>query len=137
MSDDFDPKLKEGPYPLQALLGMELTGWSEGFARVEMAVSDKVMNRQGIPHGGVHATLMDSAMGYSGCYTGDPDARQMALTLSLTINYLAQAQGTRLIAEGRVTGGGRKTYFAESALRDELGTLIATATGVFKLRSMD
>jgi uncharacterized protein (TIGR00369 family) len=100
---------------------MELTGWSEGFARVEMAVSDKVMNRQGIPHGGVHATLMDSAMGYSGCYTGDPDARQMALTLSLTINYLAQAQGARLIAEGRVTGGGRKTYFAESSLRDDHG----------------
>ena len=135
MSDNIDPRLAEPPYPLQRHLGMTLTAWSEGTARVEAPVTEMLMNRQGLPHGGVHATLLDSAMGYAGCYTGDPERRQMALTLSLTINYVGQPTGTHLIAEAQVTGGGHKTYFAEGRLLDGQGMLLATATGVFKYRS--
>jgi len=135
ISADLDPRLVEPPYPLQAHLGMEMTGWSEGFARVEMPLAPFLSNRQGLPHGGIHATMMDTAMGYAGCYTGDPARRQMALTLSLTINYLGQPRGTRLIAEGRRSGGGRKTYFAEARMVDDLGTVLATATGVFRYRA--
>jgi uncharacterized protein (TIGR00369 family) len=135
MTDSIDPKLIEPPYPLQSLLGMSLTAWSEGKATVEAPLAEKMRNRQGLPHGGVHATLLDSAMGYAGCYTGDPSRRQMALTLSLTVNYVGIAKGSRLIATAHVTGGGRKTYFCDGELTDDLGTKIATATGVFKLRS--
>jgi hypothetical protein len=70
--DDLDPTLREGAYPLQAHLGSSLTGWREGWARVELPVADVLGNRQGLVHGGVHATLLDTAMGYCGCYTGDP-----------------------------------------------------------------
>lgn len=135
MKDDLDPRLVEPPYPLQAHLGMELTGWREGFARVEAPMAEHLRNRQGLPHGGIHATLLDSAMGYAGCYTGDPARRQMALTLSLTVNYVGQAQGARLIATARVSGGGRKTFFCEGELRDDTGNLVATATGVFRYRA--
>ncbi len=135
MRDDLDPRLVEPPYPLQRHLGMALTAWSDGAARVEAPITEMLMNRQGLPHGGIHATLLDSALGYAGCYTGDPARKQMALTLSLTISYVGQPTGTRLIAEGRVTGGGRKTYFAEGRLLDDHGALLATATGVFKYRS--
>jgi len=34
-----------------------------------------------------------------------------------------------------VTGGGRRPYFAEATVHDDTGTLIATATGVFRYRS--
>jgi uncharacterized protein (TIGR00369 family) len=134
MTGDLDPRLVEPPYPLQDLLGMEITAWSEGTARVEMPLSERVMNRQGLPHGGIHATLLDSAMGYAGCFTGTPDRRQMALTLSLTVNYVGQVRGARLIADGHRTGGGQRTYFAEGQLRDDTGALVATATGVFRYR---
>jgi len=130
-----DPRFIENNYPFQSYLGFKLVEWHEGFARVEAPISPFMQNRQGIPHGGVHATLLDSVMGFAGCYTGDADQRQMALTLSMTVNYVGQAQGPRLIAEGHKTGGGRKTYFAEATVRDELGTLVATATGVFRYRS--
>jgi acyl-coenzyme A thioesterase PaaI-like protein len=73
-------------------------------------------------------------MGYAGCFTGDPEIRQMALTLSLNVNYLSRPKGTRLIASARKTGGGKSTFFAEGEVRDELGELIATATGVFRYR---
>jgi uncharacterized protein (TIGR00369 family) len=123
MSDELDPDLREGPYPFQRLVGFTLTAWSDGFARIELPLAEAHMNRQGLPHGGLHATLLDTAMGYAGCYTGDAADRRLALTLSLTVNYLGQARS------------GRRTYFAEGTVRDGDGTPVASATGVFRLRS--
>jgi acyl-coenzyme A thioesterase PaaI-like protein len=73
-------------------------------------------------------------MGYAGCYTGESDVQQNALTLSMTVNYIGQVQGKRLIATGRRTGGGRKIYFAEAEVTDETGARLATANGVFRYR---
>ena len=125
---------QEPPSGLQTHLGYELTAWERDFARVELPLAPHLMNRQGLPHGGIHATLLDTAMGFAGCYTGDPDRRQMALTLSLTVNFLGQAHGDRLIVEAHRTGGGKSTYFAEATVRDETGTAVATGTGVFRYR---
>jgi len=134
MSDKIDPALLEAPSALQTHLGYRLTEWRADFARVELPLTPVLMNRQGLPHGGMHATLLDTAMGFAGCYTGDPDRAQMALTLSLTVNYLGQARGEVLIAEAWRTGGGKSTYFAEGEVRDETGALIATVSGVFRYR---
>ena len=134
MTQDIDPNLLEPPSALQTHLGYRLIAWSTDFARIELPLEPFLMNRQGLPHGGIHATLLDTAMGFCGCYTGDPARQQMALTLSLTVNYLGQVKGTRLFAEARRTGGGKSTYFAEGIVRDDNGTHIATGTGVFRLR---
>ncbi|MEM9845426.1 MAG: PaaI family thioesterase [Pseudomonadota bacterium] len=128
-SDQFEP-----PSPLARILGFEMTGWSDGFARIEAPLAPHLMNRQGLPHGGVYAALLDTAMGFCGCYTGDPEKKQNALTLSMNVNFLAQATGAHLVAEAHVTGGGRSTYFASGTVRDDTGTLLATATGVFRYR---
>ncbi len=135
MTQDDRPAITETPSPFSQTFGFHLTRWETGFARVEADMVPHMMNRQGLPHGGVHASMLDTAMGYCGCYTGDPDVTQNALTLSLTVNYLARATGQRLICEARVTGGGRATFFARGEVRDDTGALIAEATGVFKLRS--
>lgn len=129
-----DQTLNETPYLLQTHLGFYLTDWSKDYCRLEQPLEPYLMNRQGIPHGGIHATLLDTAMGYCGCFTGDPDAKVLAMTLNLSVNYIGQAIGKLLIAEGRKTGGGYKTFFAEASLRDDTDALIATATGVFRLR---
>ena len=129
-----DPALREAPYPLQAHLGFEITGWAPDYARVEMPLQDFHANRYGIPHGGLYATLLDTAMGFCACYTGDPDARKLAMTLSLTTNFLAQPKDGLLVAEARRTGGGRKTFFAEGQILDGQGTLVATGSGTFRLR---
>lgn len=129
-----DPALVEDPYPLQKHLGFKITAWSEGFARFELPMEEHLMNRYGIAHGGVHATLADTVMGYCGCYTGDPDNRALAMTLNLSVNYIGPLKGKTMIAEGRVTGGGRKTFFAEAVIMDEDGNTAARATGVFRRR---
>ncbi|KAA8610201.1 phenylacetic acid degradation protein [Salipiger aestuarii] len=129
MTDMTDP-----PSAFAQMLGYDLVDWREGFARYEMAISGKLGNREGIVHGGVHATLLDSAMGISGCWTGEADARAVALTLSLNVQYIGKPRGARLICDARMTGGGRSIFYAEATLSDDLGTLVAKGSGVFKRR---
>ena len=131
---DLDPALVEPPYPFQALMGMRMTGWSEDWARFELPVRPELGNRYGIPHGGVYAVLLDTVMGFAGCWTGDPDRPRLAMTLSLTTSFLGRPEGELMIGEGRRTGGGRSTFFAEGTIRDGAGNLVTTGTGVFRYR---
>lgn len=129
-----DDRFYEAPYAFAAHIGMRMLEWSDGFARFELPLADFTMNRHGNPHGGIHAALLDTVMGYAGCWTGEPDRAQMCLTLALNVQYLSRPRGTRFLAEGRKTGGGRSTFFAEGAVRDDTGELIAKGTGTFRYR---
>lgn len=124
---------RESPSGMQRNIGYRVTEWREDFARVELTIEEKHRNRSGRVHGGIIATLIDTAAGYCGCYsaTGAP---RYALTLSLTINFIGSPAGCRLIATGRRTGGGSNIYFCEVDLRDELDTAIATGIGTFRYR---
>ena len=134
MDGSMDPRLKDPPYPFQNLVGFRMVDWREGLARFDLDVTEAIPNRHGIPHGGVYAVLLDTVMGYAGCFTGDPDNRLMAMTLSMTTNFLSRPRGSLLIGEGRKTGGGKSTFFASGRIEDETGELIATSTGVFRYR---
>ncbi len=131
------PRLVETAYPFQAHVGFELTGWGPGYARFEIDMEAHHANRHGKLHGGVYAIVLDSAMGFSGAFTGDPDDRILTMTLSMTTNFLGAARGPRLVAEGWHTGGGRKIFFTEGRMTDSDGTLVATATGTFKAQPWD
>ncbi len=132
--DPRDPAPGAPRYPLQKLLGFHLAEWRPDYARVELELSEQLENRSGLPHGGVHATLLDSAMGYSGCFAGEGADPVLALTLSLTVNFMSRPRGRLLIAEGWRRGGGRSTYFADGQVRDDTGEVIAAGTGVFRYR---
>ncbi|SPF77849.1 PaaI family thioesterase [Pseudoprimorskyibacter insulae] len=132
---DLDPALKETPYPYQSHLGMEMTGWKQDWSRFETPVAEHLLNRHANVHGGAYASILDTVMGYAGCWTGDPDQRQLCLTLSLTVQFISRPKGEVLIGEGLRTGGGRGTFFAEGQITDETGELVAKGTGVFKYRS--
>jgi len=129
---DVDGASWENPYAFARLIGLRLTSWTRDRAVICLPIRAEIGNRHGIPHGGVHAAMLDTCMGYAGCYTGTPDERLYCLTLNLSVNYVGRAQSGVLTAEGHRTGGGRKTFFAEGHLRDDAGALVASATGVFR-----
>lgn len=118
--------------PFQQVMGYRLTEWAEGRAVVEYDTSPTHTNRTARLHGGVIATLLDTAAGYAGVFTGDPVHRNGTVTLSLTVNFVSAVVGGRITIEGRRTGGGRKIFFAEAHARAEDGTLIASAVGTFR-----
>jgi uncharacterized protein (TIGR00369 family) len=120
---------------LRTLLGIGLTEWSPDRALVEMEIAPHHLNRSGLLHGGILSTLLDTALGYAGCFMAEPGEVRRTLTLSLTTNFIASVKAGHLRTEGRRTGGGKTIFFAEGEVRDADGRLIATATGTFKYLS--
>ena len=118
------------------LIGYRLTAWRTDQAEVVLEVEERHMNRSGILHGGVMATLIDTACGYAGCYRpAPPEDSRRASTLSLTTSFIGPVvAGAELVARARRTGGGRQIFFADCEVRDQDGHLVATGSGSFKYR---
>jgi uncharacterized protein (TIGR00369 family) len=115
------------------LIGYRLTRWEPDFAEIALELGRQHENRGGIAHGGVLATLIDTACGFAGCWAPEGESRA-AVTLSLTTQFLAPAKSGRLIATGRRVGGGRGIFFATAEVRDADGALLARGEGVFRYR---
>ncbi len=117
-------------------IGYRLTAWSENEAEISFEAEVRHMNRSGLLHGGVLATVIDAACGFAGCYEPPPGQGRRALTLSLTTQYLgAVAAGTHLTATATRSGGGRNIFFSSCEVRDAEGRPVATGSGTFKYRS--
>src|SRR5207245_2477746 len=75
--------------PFYGLLGIELVSAGEGRAEVRLKLGDELLNVQGIAHGGVLATLADSACGLAVRTALEPGRRHV--TIQLSIQYLLPA----------------------------------------------
>ena len=126
-------ELEEAPR-FGKLVGYRLVEWRDGYAELVLDLDDRHMNRSGLVHGGVHATLLDVVCGYAGVYTAVEGNVRASVTVSLTINYKGRASGGRLRAIGRHAGGGRSMFFASGEVQDETGAVVASAEGIFKYR---
>ena len=98
--------------------------------RSRLARENELENSWGSMHGGVLMTLLDVALASAG-RSLDEDCNG-ALTVEMKVNFIAAATGT-MLAEGRAQWAGRSLLFSEGELRSEDGTLLAKATGTFKL----
>lgn len=134
---DYDPISEEPVSAVPSSFGMRLVEWREGFAAVECVVTEALSNRQGVVHGGATATLIDTAAGYAVVYCPYPGRRRNAFTLSLTTQFLSAARGIGGVmrAEARLVGGGAAVAFVDAQVFDQDRRLLATSSGVFRLRS--
>ncbi|MGV0758107.1 PaaI family thioesterase [Tistrella mobilis] len=124
----------EPPGAYNGLIGTRLVRWQPDYAEVSIQLGPQHLNRAGVPHGGVIASMLDSACGYAGNYCPDPTRARYCVTLSLTIGFISQTRGRLLTARGRVMGGGRKIFMVTGEVTDETGALIASAQGTFRYR---
>lgn len=117
------------------LLGYRLTERKVDFAEMTLKVGPQHLNRLSIPHGGVLATLLDSAAGFAASYVEDPDRPRTLVTLSINVMFMGQARiGDTLVARGRRIGGGKSIGYAQAEVTvDE--RVIARAEAVFKYLS--
>ncbi|GAA2512045.1 MULTISPECIES: PaaI family thioesterase [Actinomycetes] len=110
------------------LLGMRFDEVEHGRVVVSLDTRPDFANPLGTVHGGIAATLLDSAMGCA-VHTTLP-AGVGYTTLELKVNYIraARTDGQTLKAEGTVIHAGRRTATAEGKVLDDQGKLIAHAT---------
>lgn len=72
---------------------------------LEVAFRPELSQQQGLFHGGVTATLLDTACGYAALTLMVPGSE--VLSVEFKVNLLAPARGERLLARGRVVRSGR------------------------------
>ena len=129
MSEDkSQPRLTE----LAKTIGFEITEFSEGSCVVECTIREDHLNMGGVAHGGIHATLLDSAMG--GTLVSTLSKEEWCATAQIDISYLnAVGVGAHLIATGEVVRRGRNMAHMEGRLNTPEGTLVATAKGTWAI----
>jgi uncharacterized protein (TIGR00369 family) len=113
-------------------LNMKIVEWSDGAATVTLDIEDFMRNRFGAVHGGLIATLIDAAGGYSGNFCPHPGRRRVSSTISMTTSFLAPSRGGRITARAKVRGGGRTIYVSTVEITDEDGTLLAIGEASFR-----
>lgn len=126
------PTEADGPSGFRQLVGFRVDAWRENEAVVSLMVAPRHLNRSGSAHGGVITTLIDAAAGFAGCYTPVAGNIRKAVTLSMSTQFVAPLTSGRLLATGRVTGGGRRIFHVAVDVRDEHGRLIATGQCTYK-----
>jgi len=116
------------PPPIAVLMGFDIVEVGEG--RVVFAVEPQEIhyNPIGMVHGGLAATLLDSAMGCA-VHSLLPEGRAYT-TLELKVNYVRALKHDtgRVQAIGKVIHLGGKVATAEGSLLDGAGKLYAHAT---------
>jgi uncharacterized protein (TIGR00369 family) len=90
---------------LMQALGIALAEVGPGLCVLEAAADPRLTQQRGFFHGALIGAMLDCAGGYA-AYSLMP-AGSDVLTTEYKINFLAAAQGERLIARGRVIKPGR------------------------------
>jgi uncharacterized protein (TIGR00369 family) len=105
-------------------------GTGAGICVVSGEVKARHLNVNGVVHGGVYATILDTAMGGAVVTTLRDD--EVTATTSLYIEFLRPAvKGARLRARGEVVRRGRHLAFAEGNLYDGDGVRLSQAHGTW------
>jgi uncharacterized protein (TIGR00369 family) len=107
-------------------LGIRELDADDGTARLEIDAGSDHLNQAGVVHGGVLATLVDSAMGLAARSTGGADG---AATSQLTVTYLTPGQPGRITVTAQVRKQGEHLLVCDADAEQDGRTLVhAVAT---------
>lgn len=122
---------KENPF--QSHVGIILENVDKNGCLVSLELEPKHYNLYGIPHGGVHSTLLDITMGVAASFSDNIKEKVATITLNLNVNFISKAKSNKIFAKGTVSKTSRKIAFCEGKVLDTDGSILATGSGVFKL----
>jgi uncharacterized protein (TIGR00369 family) len=110
-------------------LALTLERVQRGEVDVAMDVQRHHLNLMGTLHGGMIATLADTATGLA---LRSTLAEGMTFTTAqLGVTFLAPGREGRILAKGRVIKSGKRFGYAEADVIDAEGRLLARATATF------
>ncbi|MEM0129824.1 MAG: PaaI family thioesterase [Thermoplasmata archaeon] len=105
-----------------------------GRCTVAGTVAERHLNVNRVVHGGVYATILDTAMG--GAVVTTLAEGETTATTSLYVEFLRSARrGDRLVAQGRILRRGRHLAFVEGTLTDGQGRALGQGHGTWYIWS--
>ncbi len=116
--------VRTAPYP--ELIGIIISALEFDSCSVELDLGERHLQPFGIVHGGVLATLIDTATFWAGFMRLPEDAG--LVNVDLKLNYLKAVASGHLRAEGRCLRAGRQISYTEASVFDSSGGLVAHGT---------
>jgi uncharacterized protein (TIGR00369 family) len=116
--------VRTADYP--SLIGMSIGDIGFDSCRIDLELAQRHLQPFGIIHGGVLATLIDTATFWAG-FLRLPDDTGL-VNVDLKLNYLKAVSRGRLRAEGRCLRGGRVISYTEASIFDDKDELVAHGT---------
>lgn len=110
--------------PFSKLIGMRLEELELGVATIAIEMRDELRHPGGVLHGGVTATLIDTAMAFAIRTYLTPDAQ--TATIDLTVHYLRPHTEGRFVCTARVVRPGKRLFNVAAEVFNEEQKLIAT-----------
>ena len=119
--------------PMAEVLGFKLDEIDEGKVIVSLDPAEFHYNPMGILHGGMAATLFDTALGCAVQSLLPP--AHAAPTMQLQVSYVRPitVQTGKIFCTGTIIHLGKRSATAEGRLNDGSGKLYAHATGTFMI----
>lgn len=115
--------------PFAKLIGMRLVDIRPNEAVIKIEMRDDLRQPAGLLHGGVTATLIDTAMAFAVITRLAPDER--ASTIDLTVHYLRPHLEGTFTCTGKVVRAGKRIFTVSADVVNEQGKLIATAVSTY------
>jgi acyl-CoA thioesterase len=104
-----DPEYSE--FPLRTFLDFTIDDGIDGEAVAALDVNDRHLNPNGVVHGGVVFTLVDTAMGRATMSVLDEG--RICASIEVAVRYLRPITGGRLVATASVLRAGRRIVHLE------------------------
>ena len=111
--------------------GLEVESLDDGDARVTLDAGDRHLNPHGTVHGGLLATMVDTAMGAAVATTTEDG--EAPVTIEMKVTYLEPGKPGRLVADAHVRKRGRRITIVEAEIvqdDDVVAHAIATFTTI-------
>jgi uncharacterized protein (TIGR00369 family) len=115
--------------PFAKLIGMRLVDLKVGEATLKMEMRDDLQQPSGVLHGGVTATLIDTAMAFA-MRTQLP-LDQNTATIDLTVHYLRPHLTGTVVCTAKVVRAGKRIFTISADVFGAEGKLIAMAISTY------
>ena len=111
--------------PFAKLMGMRLVDLQTDMAVIKIDMRDDLRHPGGILHGGVTATLIDTAMAFAVRTRVGPT--EPTATIDLTVHYLRPHISGTFTCTAKIVRAGKRIFTVSADVHNEEGSLIATA----------
>ena len=124
MPTTLEQLIKQGENnPFYKLLNIKIEDVKDSFARLSIEISKKHIQLLGSVHGGVMASLADSAAAWA--IYGSGNLNGVPVTIEMKINFLHPIKSGKLIAEARTIHRGSRIFVGDVEVKNNEGLLLA------------
>lgn len=119
--------------PFLASLGIVFDAYEPDEVTIRLPFREDLTNDGTVYHGGVVASVMDSAGAAAAWSNHDFEKGVRASTISMTVQYVGTAKKSDLLCHGRAVKRGKELIFTEITATDADGSPVAHALQVYRI----